>query len=39
MLDRPGQNAFAEFGDLLAVLQHDRVLADEIDAADMASRD
>ena len=37
MLDRPGQDAFAEFGHLLAVLQHDRVLADEIDAADMAS--
>ena len=35
MLDRPGQNAFAEFGHLLAVLQHDRILADEIDAADM----
>ncbi len=32
----PGQNAFAEFGDLLAVLQHDRILADEIDAADVA---
>ena len=36
MLDRPGQNPFAEFGDLLAFLQHDRVLADEIDAADVA---
>ena len=35
-LQRPGQNAFAEFGDLLAVAQHDGVLADQIDAADMA---
>ena len=32
----PGQDAVAEFGDLLAVLQDDRVLADEVDAADMA---
>ena len=32
----PGQDAFAEFGDLLAVLQHDRVLADQVDAADVA---
>ncbi len=36
MLQRPGQDALAEFGDLLVVAQHDRVLADEIDAADMA---
>ena len=36
VLQRPGQNAFAEFGDLLAVPEHDRVLADQIDAADMA---
>ena len=35
-LQRPGQQAFAEFGHLLAVLQHDGVLADQIDAADMA---
>ena len=35
-LQRPGQNPFAEFGDLLAVLQHDGILADQIDAADMA---
>ena len=35
-LQRPGQQAFAELGDLLAVLEHDRVLADEIDAADVA---
>jgi hypothetical protein len=32
----PGQDAVAELGDLLAVLQHDRVLADEVDAADVA---
>ena len=36
VLQRPGQDAFAELGDLLAVAQHDRVLADEIDAADVA---
>ncbi len=36
MLQRPGQQAFAEFRHLLAVPQHDRVLADQIDAADMA---
>ena len=35
-LQRPGQYAFAEFGDLLAVLQDDGVLADQVDAADMA---
>ncbi len=35
VLHRPRQNAVAEFGDLLAVLEHDRVLADEIDAAHM----
>ena len=35
-LQRVGQDALAELGDLLAVLQHDRVLADEIDAADVA---
>ena len=32
----PGQDAVAEFGDLLAVLDDDRVLADQIDAADVA---
>ncbi len=32
----PGQDAVAELGDLLAFLQHDRVLADEIDTADVA---
>ena len=36
VLDRPGQDAVAEFGDLLAVLQHDRVLADEIDTRNVA---
>ena len=36
VLDRPRQHAVAEFRDLLAVLEHDRVLADEIDAGDMA---
>ena len=36
VLQGPGQDAVAEFGDLLAVLQHDRVLADEIDARDVA---
>ena len=36
VLQRPGQDAVAEFGDLLAVLEDDRVLADEIDAADVA---
>ena len=35
-LQRPGQQAFAVFGHLLAVAQDDGVLADEIDAADMA---
>ncbi|MNI03431.1 hypothetical protein D3C73_563340 [compost metagenome] len=35
-LQRPGQNAFAELGDLLAVLDHDGVLADQVDAADVA---
>ena len=36
VLQSPGQHSFAEFGDLLAVLQDDGVLADQIDAADMA---
>ena len=36
VLHRPRQDAVAEFGDLLAVLDHDRVLADEIDTADVA---
>src|SRR6516164_5326421 len=36
MLQRPRQETFAEFGDLLVVTQHDRVLADKIDAADVA---
>jgi len=32
----PGQDAFAEFGDLLAILQDDGILADQVDAADVA---
>jgi hypothetical protein len=36
VLQRPGQDPFAELGDLLAILQHDRVLADQVDAADVA---
>ncbi len=36
VLQGPGQDALAEFGDLLAVLQDDRVLADQVDAADVA---
>src|SRR5207249_2535154 len=32
----PRQDAVAEFGDLLAVLDDDRVLADQVDTADMA---
>ena len=32
----PGQDAVAEFGDLLAVADHDRILADEVDTADVA---
>ncbi len=36
VLQRPGQDALAELGDLLAVLQDDRVLADQVDAADVA---
>jgi hypothetical protein len=35
-LQRPGQDALAELGDLLAVAQHDGVLADKVDPADMA---
>jgi hypothetical protein len=36
VLQRPGQQALAILGHLLAVAQHDRVLADEVDAADVA---
>ena len=36
VLQRPRQNAFAEFGDLLAFLDDDGVLADQVDAADVA---
>ena len=35
MLQRPRQQAFAEFGHLLAVAQDDGVAADEVDAADV----
>src|SRR4051794_16043209 len=35
-LQRPGQDALAVLGDLLAVPENDRVLADEVDAADVA---
>ena len=35
-LKRPGQNAVAEFGDLLAIPDDDRFLADEVDTADVA---
>ncbi len=36
VLQRPRQDAVAEFGDLHALADHDGVLADQIDAADMA---
>ena len=36
VLQRPWQHAVAELRHLLAVLQHDRILADEIDARDVA---
>ena len=36
VLQRPGQDALAELRHLLAVLEHDRVLADQVDAADVA---
>ena len=36
VLQRPGQDAVAEFGDLLAVLDDDGVLADQVDTADVA---
>ena len=36
VLQRPGQDAFAELGDLLIVLDDDGVLADQVDAADVA---
>jgi len=32
----PGQDAVAEFGDLLAFLDDDGVLADQVDTADVA---
>ena len=36
MLQRPRQQAFAKLGDLFAVTQHDGVLADQVDTADVA---
>src|SRR5215471_5036986 len=36
VLQRPWQQALAELGDLFVVAQHDRILADEIDTADVA---
>ena len=36
MLEAPGKYSLAEFGNLLAVANHDGVLADKIDPADMA---
>ena len=36
VLERPRQDAVAEFGDLLIVLDDDGVLADQVDAADVA---
>ena len=35
-LQRPRQDALAELGDLLAVTQRDDILADQVNAADMA---
>ena len=35
VLQRPRQQPFAEFGDLLAFAKHDRVAPDEVDAADV----
>ncbi len=35
VLQRPGQKAFAEFGDLQSVAQHDRIAPDQVDPADM----
>ena len=36
VLQRPGKDAFTEFGYLLAVAKDDGVLADQVDTADMA---
>jgi hypothetical protein len=36
VLQRPRQDALAELGHLLAVAQHDRILADQVDTADVA---
>ncbi len=35
MLQRPGEQAFAKLGDLLALAHHDRVAPDKVDAADV----
>ena len=35
MLDRPGQDAVAKLGHLHPIANDDRILADEIDAADV----
>ena len=36
VLQRPGQNALAELSNLLTVLQHNGIFADQIDTADVA---
>ena len=36
VLQSPGQNTFLKLGNLLAVFQHNRVFADQINTADMA---
>ena len=36
MLDRPGKNALAKFGDLFTVFENNRVLTDQINTTDMA---
>ena len=36
VLQRPRQDAVPELGDLLTLLQHDRILADEVDTRDVA---
>ena len=36
ILQCPGQDAFTEFGYLLAITQHNGVFADQVDTADMA---
>ena len=36
ILQCPGQNTLAKFGNLLAITKHNRIFTDEINAADMA---